>query len=43
MRNWNEEAFSPEQTIGFLRKAEAEPPVKELCRRHGFDRVSYYL
>lgn len=25
-----------EQTIGFLRKADAGPPVKDLCRKHGF-------
>jgi len=35
--------FSEEQIIGFLREAEAGPPVKELCRRHGFSEASYYL
>ena len=35
--------FSEEQIIGFLREAEAGLPVKELCRRHGFSEVSYYL
>jgi len=29
--------------IGYLRKAEAGLPVKELCRRHGFSEASYYL
>lgn len=28
--------FTEEQTIGFLREAEAGVPVKELCRRQGF-------
>ena len=35
--------FTEEQTIGFLREAEAGIPVKELCRRHGFSEASYYL
>jgi putative transposase len=33
--------FSEEQIIGFLR--EADVPVKELCRKHGFSDASYYL
>jgi len=35
--------FSEEQSIGFLREAEAEMPVKDLCRKHGFSEASYYL
>jgi len=35
--------FSEEQIIGFLREAEAELPIKELCRRRGFSEASYYL
>jgi putative transposase len=35
--------FSEEQIIGYLREAEADLPVKELCRRHGFSEASYYL
>ena len=35
--------FTEEQIIGFLRKAEAGLPVKDLCRRHGFSEASYYL
>ena len=35
--------FSEEQVIGFLREADAGMPVKELCRKHGFSEVSYYL
>jgi len=35
--------FSEEQIIGFLREADKGVPVKELCRRHGFSDVSYYL
>ena len=34
--------FTEEQIIGFLREAEADLPVKELCRRHGFSEPSYY-
>jgi putative transposase len=29
--------FTEEQIIGFLREAEAGMPVKELCRKHGFE------
>lgn len=35
--------FTEEQIIGFLREAEAGLAVAELCRRHGFPEVSYYL
>jgi len=38
-----EKRFSEEQTIGFLREAEAGMAIKELCRRHGFSEASYYL
>lgn len=35
--------FSEEQIIGFLKEADAEVAIKELCRRHGFSEASYYL
>lgn len=35
--------YSEEQIIGFLKEADAGVPIKELCRRHGFSEVSYYL
>ena len=35
--------FTESQIIGFLREAEAGPPIKELCRKHGFSEASYYL
>lgn len=35
--------FSEEQTIGFLREAEAGMAVKDLCCRHRFSEASYYL
>jgi putative transposase len=35
--------FTEEQIIGFLREAETDLPIKELCRRHGFSEASYYL
>jgi putative transposase len=28
--------FTEQQIIGFLKEAEADVPVKELCRKHGF-------
>ena len=31
-----------EQIIGFLLEADAGLPVKELCRKHGFSKPSYY-
>jgi putative transposase len=31
------------QIVGFLREADAEIPVKDLCRKHGFSNGSYYL
>ena len=34
--------FTEEQSIGFLREAEAGLAVAELCRRHGFSEASYY-
>jgi len=34
--------YTEEQIIGLLREADAEPPVKELCRKHGFSEPSYY-
>lgn len=34
--------YTEEQIIGFLREADAELPVKELCRKHGFSEPSYY-
>ncbi len=35
--------FTEEQIIGFLREADRGVAVKELCRKHGFKEVSYYL
>lgn len=35
--------YSEEQFIGFLREADADISVKELCRQHGFSEASYYL
>ena len=33
--------FTEEQIIGFLREADAEVLVADLCRRHGFSAASY--
>lgn len=34
--------FSEEQIIGFLKEADADMPVAELCRKHDFSDASYY-
>ncbi len=34
--------FTDEQTIGFLRQAEAGMPIKELCRSGGFSDATFY-
>lgn len=43
MKESGHEEVTEEQIIGFLRGAEASLPVKELYRRHGFSKASYYL
>lgn len=36
--------YTEEQIIGFLKEADSgAPPLKELCRRHGFSEASYDL
>ena len=35
--------FTEEQIIGFLREADSGVFVKDLCQRHGFSELSYYL
>jgi putative transposase len=34
--------FSEEQIVGVLKEAEAEVPVKDLCRRIGISRATFY-
>ena len=34
--------FTEEQTIGFLKQAEAGMPIKELCRNGGFSDATFY-
>ena len=34
--------FTDEQIIGFLKEAEADTSVKELCRKHGFSNAAFY-
>ena len=34
--------FTDEQNIGFLKEAEADTSVKELCRKHGFSNAAFY-
>ena len=35
--------YTEEQIIGFLKEAEAGVAAKDLCRRHGFSKESFYL
>ena len=35
--------FTEEQIIGFLKQADTGLPVKELCRKQGISKASYYL
>ena len=35
--------FTEAQIIGFLKEAEADLPVKQLCHRHGFSEASKYV
>ena len=37
-----EERFTDEQIVGFLKQAEAGLPVKELCRKGGFSDATFY-
>lgn len=37
-----EEQYTEEQIIGFLKQAEAGMPVKELCRKGGFSDATFY-
>ena len=34
--------FSEEQVVGILKEAEAGTPTKDLCRRHGISRETFY-
>jgi putative transposase len=34
--------FTDEQIIGFLKQVEGGVPVKELCRKHGFNDATFY-
>jgi putative transposase len=34
--------FTEQRIIGFLQRAEAGVPVKELCRKHGFSDATLY-
>ncbi len=34
--------FTEEQIIGFLKRAEASMPIKELCRNGGFSDATFY-
>ena len=34
--------YTEEQIIGFIEKAEAGMPIKELCRKGGFSDATFY-
>jgi putative transposase len=34
--------FTEQQIIGFLKEAESGVPIKELCRKHGFNDAAFY-
>lgn len=34
--------FAEQQSIGFVKEAEAGMAVKELCRKYGFSDASFY-
>ena len=34
--------YTEEQVIGFLKKAEAGVPIKDLCRKSGFSEATFY-
>lgn len=34
--------FSEEQIIGFLKRAEAGLPIKDICRKGGFSDATFY-
>ncbi len=36
------DGYEEEQTIGFLKQAEAGMPIKELCRQGGFRHATFY-
>lgn len=38
-----QKSFIEEQIIGYLQYAEAGMSVEDMCRRRGFNEVSYYL
>ena len=35
--------YSEEQIFGFIKQVEAGMPVDELCKKHGFPDVSFYM
>jgi putative transposase len=42
MTDMRKSNYTEEQIIGFLRQVEADMPVKDLCRKHGFSDASFY-
>jgi transposase len=41
-RGREEEGFTGQQIIGFLKEAESDMPVKSLCGKHGFSDAVFY-
>ena len=42
MTDMKKSRFTDQQIIGFIKRAEAAMPIKELCRKGGFSDAAFY-